>query len=175
LYGSSRLGMLKPAIDVADPGLPATEENLLGSTWNTNFERGKKFFELSNHLGNVLVTVSDRKILVKAGSGDESNGGCDQGTAVDQLTLDARGSSSVIAAQQSVVLLPGFSSSYGDSYIVIADNNRLDCESAENETEDPDQYYYIADVVTANDYYPGGMQMPGRVYSSGTDYRYGFN
>ncbi len=25
------------------------------------FERGKKFFELSNHLGNVLVTVTDRK------------------------------------------------------------------------------------------------------------------
>ena len=26
------------------------------------FTRGKKFFELSNHLGNVLVTVSDKKI-----------------------------------------------------------------------------------------------------------------
>jgi hypothetical protein len=28
----------------------------------TEFERGRKFFELSNHLGNVLVTVSDKKI-----------------------------------------------------------------------------------------------------------------
>jgi predicted nuclease of predicted toxin-antitoxin system len=35
--------------------------------------------------------------------------------------------------------------------------------------------YYNADVVTASDYYPGGMQMPGRKYSNGGSYRYGFN
>jgi RHS repeat-associated protein len=35
--------------------------------------------------------------------------------------------------------------------------------------------YYNADVVTANDYYPFGMQMPGRKYNSGNGYRYGFN
>jgi hypothetical protein len=35
--------------------------------------------------------------------------------------------------------------------------------------------YYNADVVTASDYYPGGMTMPGRKYSSGGSYRYGFN
>ncbi|MCX6317427.1 MAG: hypothetical protein NTW29_09070 [Bacteroidetes bacterium] len=29
------------------------------------FTRGNKFFELSNHLGNVLVTVSDRKLQVQ--------------------------------------------------------------------------------------------------------------
>jgi len=36
--------------------------------------------------------------------------------------------------------------------------------------------YYKADVVTANDYYPFGMQMPGRTYAQGnSSYRYGFN
>ena len=36
--------------------------------------------------------------------------------------------------------------------------------------------YYNANVVTGNDYYPGGMQMPGRKYQQGTSsYRYGFN
>ncbi len=36
--------------------------------------------------------------------------------------------------------------------------------------------YYNADVVTANDYYPFGSQMPGRKYSqSNSSYRYGFN
>ena len=34
--------------------------------------------------------------------------------------------------------------------------------------------YYNADIVSANDYYPFGMQMPGRTYNSG-NYRYGFN
>ena len=33
---------------------------------------------------------------------------------------------------------------------------------------------YKADLVSANDYYPGGMQMPGRSYTGGNKYRYGF-
>ncbi len=68
--------------------------------------RGQTMYELSNHLDNVLVTVSDRK--VQAGT---------SGTTA----------------------------------------------------------YYTADVVTATDYYPGGMLMPGRKYSSSSLYRYGFN
>jgi RHS repeat-associated protein len=36
--------------------------------------------------------------------------------------------------------------------------------------------YYTADIITANDYYPGGMLMPGRKYQTGNAfYRYGFN
>jgi len=34
--------------------------------------------------------------------------------------------------------------------------------------------HYTAEVLTANDYYPFGMGMPGRKYSEG-EYRYGFN
>ncbi|MCO5237942.1 MAG: polymorphic toxin type 44 domain-containing protein [Chitinophagaceae bacterium] len=34
---------------------------------------------------------------------------------------------------------------------------------------------YTPDVNTANDYYPGGMEMPGRTYTSGTPYRYSIN
>ena len=75
----------------------------------TTFERGRKFFELSNHLGNVLVTVSDRKIRVDA----NSDGVID---------------------------------------------------------------YYTADVISATDYYPFGMNMPQRSFTSGNSgYRYGFN
>ncbi len=77
------------------------------NSYSGKFVRGNKFFELSNHLGNVLVTVSDKKIGVST-----------NGTTID---------------------------------------------------------YYTADVITANDYYPGGMQMPGRKYQSGSSsYRYGF-
>lgn len=63
---------------------------------------------LSNHLGNVLVTISDKKIR----------------HTTDGTTID----------------------------------------------------YYNANVVTGNDYYPGGMTMPGRKYQAGSgSYRYGFN
>ena len=54
------------------------------------FTRGSKIFELSNHLGNVLVTASDKKLQ----------------HTTDNTTVD----------------------------------------------------YYNADIVTANDYYPGGTQ-----------------
>jgi hypothetical protein len=45
-------------------------------------------------------------------------------------------------------------------------------------TTDPNLIaYYNADVVTANDYYPGGMQMPGRKYQASptSTYRYSIN
>ncbi|MDI9363586.1 MAG: RHS repeat-associated core domain-containing protein [Flavobacterium sp.] len=53
LYGSSRLGINNVNIDVTPAASTST---------TTIFTRGNKFFELSNHLGNVLVTVSDKKL-----------------------------------------------------------------------------------------------------------------
>jgi RHS repeat-associated protein len=73
LYGSSRLGINNINRDMVNP--PTGEI--------TTFERGRKFFELTNHLGSVLVTISDKKI------------GVDQNTdgTVDYYTAD------VISAQ----------------------------------------------------------------------------
>jgi RHS repeat-associated protein len=73
-------------------------------------ERGNKFFELANHLGNVLATVSDKKRAVQNGT---------------------RG--------------------------IVS--------------------HFVAEVVTAQDYYSFGWTMPGRKFSagSGSSYRYGFN
>jgi RHS repeat-associated protein len=100
MYGSSRLGVLNRNISV----IPAFTNPTI-----SNFIRGNKFFELSNHLGNVLVTISDKKVP----------------HTTDGINVD----------------------------------------------------YYNADIVTANDYYPFGMQMPGRTYIQGSSnkYRYGFN
>jgi RHS repeat-associated protein len=103
LYGSSRLGIYNVNKEVNLLGLAVHNETI------STFERGNKFFELSNHLGNVLVTVSDKRIAV-----DSENDG------------------------------------------IIN--------------------YYNADVVTANDYYPFGMNMPGRKFTQpNSSYRYGFN
>jgi len=106
LYGSSRLGMATKHL------APDTTVVLSGGFVNgikSIFARGEKLFELANHLGNVLVTISDRKVQVQSQANPELAEG------------------------------------------------------------------YTADVVTATDYYPGGMQMPGRKYQAGSDsYRYGF-
>lgn len=73
---------------------------------------GLKQYEFGNHLGNILVTVSDRKLSV------------DDGTySFDGTTLTKHSAS-------------------GDG--------KLD--------------YYLPDVLTATDYYPGGMPLPGRTF-----------
>lgn len=61
IYGSSRVGMHK------------TEKELTTSLKTTNptpniFERGKRSYELSNHLGNVLVVISDKRSAVCSGT-----------------------------------------------------------------------------------------------------------
>jgi RHS repeat-associated protein len=64
LYGSSRLGIIKPIrhLTLEDQyGDTSSTLSLLGTWRGKVFRRGLKFFELSNHLGNVLVTITDRK------------------------------------------------------------------------------------------------------------------
>jgi RHS repeat-associated protein len=98
LYGSSRLGIAGRTTDMKASYSPGAV---------INFQRGLKSYELSNHLGNVLVTVSDKKNEVSS-----------NGTTIDNFT---------------------------------------------------------ADIRNANDYYPFGMQQPGRAYLASANYRYGFN
>jgi hypothetical protein len=131
LYGSSRLGIYNinrtvTTLDVA---------NYLAT--NSTFTRGEKFYELSNHLGNVLVTVSDKRIPV------------DHGTYVKVCT----------AVYNPIT---------GASQTCVMNLTSLDPDGIID--------YYNADVITANDYYPFGMQMPSRKYSQpSSSYRYGFN
>ena len=109
LYGSSRIGLFKPNLNVEMPSI-TRKINFRGVEpgYFLSFERGRKIYELSNHLGNVLATVSDRRIALDA----------DQNGIVD---------------------------------------------------------YYSADVLTTQDYYSGGMQMPGRTYQAGSgSYTYGY-
>jgi RHS repeat-associated protein len=98
LYGSNRLGIASRTTDMKASYSP-------GSV--INFQRGLKSYELTNHLGNVLVAISDKKNEVSS-----------NGTTIDNFT---------------------------------------------------------ADVRNANDYYPFGMQQPGRIYTATANYRYGFN
>jgi RHS repeat-associated protein len=68
LYGSSRLGILNTTID-ADATTTGTNANLVGPTYLSNFNRGNKYYEMVNHLGSVLSTISDKKIGHDAGNG----------------------------------------------------------------------------------------------------------
>ena len=53
IYGSSRLGLLNLSVNCAGSLTRLTQFSLI---------RGSKLFELTNHLGNVLETISDKKI-----------------------------------------------------------------------------------------------------------------
>jgi RHS repeat-associated protein len=109
MYGSSRLGIWSRNVNMDVLPTGGGTVPLLGTAGIDTFNRGNKFFELSNHLGNVLVTVSDRKL--------------------------------------------------GQSPV----NNLYTS--------------FTADVVSATDYAPFGMQIVGRSFDAvgATAYRYGFN
>ncbi|NUM31528.1 MAG: viroplasmin family protein [Bacteroidetes bacterium] len=63
IYGSSRIGIYK-----ADKPLAVVEDEVITSvSYQTRVKfryNGKKQYELSNHLGNVLVTISDRRTAI---------------------------------------------------------------------------------------------------------------
>jgi RHS repeat-associated protein len=61
LYGSSRLGMVTPGLTIQSSApLANANYNPTGDPI-TNGTEGKRIYELTNHLGNVMVTISDRK------------------------------------------------------------------------------------------------------------------
>jgi RHS repeat-associated protein len=123
IFGSSRVGMIALNKNINTPVITSLKttnsNNNVGNSANAisyvryNDIIGNKYFELSNHLGNVLVTVSDRKIPQFKTTG----------TAPNTVTT--------------------FS-------------------------------YFKASILSATDYYPFGMAMPGRQVSA-DKYRYGFN
>lgn len=62
LYGLRRLGMNAFNRNVQNVAVPdLTNMTGLGVGIAGNFTRGSKFFEMSNYLGNVLATISDKK------------------------------------------------------------------------------------------------------------------
>ena len=115
IYGSSRPGLWRPMRDVESTNWWLQSQEAMNGTdgiSTRSWTRGAMNFELSNHLGNVLVTVSDRRIQVQ-----------DNGSLLNPKPV----------------------------------------------------LRFDPDVLTANDYYPGGMDMLGRTFSATDQYRYGFN
>ena len=64
IYGSARIGAYKPQrnqkLPVTDPNIGKIMPILVGQ-----LTLGYKSYELSNHLGNVLTTISDNKMMVQ--------------------------------------------------------------------------------------------------------------
>jgi hypothetical protein len=123
LYGSSRLGVWRPDREVETTGWELFDTDPMTGTGGGiagGWERGRVQFELSNHLGNVLVTISDVRIPVLMPEGIEL---CDD---------------------------PVHPACY----------RPID--------------YYLPQILSANDYYPGGMDMPLRRYAQVATYRYGY-
>ena len=63
IYGSSRLGMITGELEIEAVSLPSE----FGEGRIVSITRGKRYFELSNHLGNVQAVVSDKRISVTGG------------------------------------------------------------------------------------------------------------
>jgi RHS repeat-associated protein len=107
IYGLKRIGSLDTIMRMQKPTMGVGSIDSL----TLSYLEGQKQYELDNHLGNVLVTVSDKKI------------------PVDTVSTDTLAK------------------------------------------------YYLPLVISAQDYYPFGMEQPGRTYLLNGDsaYRFAFN
>jgi RHS repeat-associated protein len=72
IYGSSRIGIINREVNMKAAFI--SSDSLI-------FKRGEKQYELSNHLGNVLTTISDKK---KASASDTNS------SLIDHYTADIR-------------------------------------------------------------------------------------
>jgi RHS repeat-associated protein len=106
----------------------------LNMGYTTQFNRGNKKYELSDHRGNVMAVVTDRKLPVDDGTYNIQCYPCFPGIPCPPC-----------------------------AYVLV------------NTNPDGMVDYYTADVAHANDYFPFGMGMPGRKFTAGSVYRYGFN
>ncbi|MBO9571705.1 MAG: hypothetical protein J7497_05785, partial [Chitinophagaceae bacterium] len=61
IYGSSRLGVIRRTQNMDSAKANAVNASLIGSTYLFTYSRGNKYYELTNHLQNNLVVVSDKK------------------------------------------------------------------------------------------------------------------
>ncbi len=68
MYGSSRLGIIQRGQNMDSLKVNPINANLVGNTYLFQSTRGEKLYELSNHLGNVLVTISDKRYGVDDGN-----------------------------------------------------------------------------------------------------------
>jgi RHS repeat-associated protein len=59
LYGSSRLGVWNPNVNNVSGITAPTAFQTVGSTWDS---KGNRQYELSNHLGNVMAAITDRRL-----------------------------------------------------------------------------------------------------------------
>ncbi|WP_343670655.1 LamG-like jellyroll fold domain-containing protein [Chitinophaga sp.] len=57
LYGTGRVGVWKPEVELTGDTTIPEQDSLM---------RGERFYELTNHLGNVMATISDKKIGISA-------------------------------------------------------------------------------------------------------------
>ncbi|TAF44769.1 MAG: hypothetical protein EAZ64_05995 [Sphingobacteriales bacterium] len=151
LYGSSRIGMWKPTIDM----------NLATPTAGSDKwkQAGLKQYELTNHLGNVLTTISDKR----KGIDTNADG------IVDYYTAD------VTTAQD---YYPGGMPQPGRGYVQNSAKMRFGFNGMENDNEVAGRgnhlsfgdYGYSPRIVRRWNLDPMGYQEPGL-----TPYQFGFN
>jgi RHS repeat-associated protein len=138
IYGSSRLGLIERNIDM-----------YAATTSEISRIVGQKRYELSNHLGNVLAVITDKKI---------ANGNTADGLEYHETLSETLTANKNAVSASSITMLPGFNTN-GFNF---------------SATIDAAASLYTYSLIASQQYYPFGSIMPGTSYNS-PNYRYGFN
>ncbi len=245
VFGSDRLGVISDTVSLQGGGGIASKTvgGLEATIHTTQRTIGQKQYELKNHLGNVLATVSDKKTWKTAtensellnesyqdpgtggdwnsttfasfetGAGDPQGGlvnyqkvnegvsrtltsidpDCSYTLCFDLLALSGAGINLTLFNDQQEIIFttPDPLQETEATYCFEVDGSEggTSLTVALSSTDDEGSFIFdnvivtqtctrnqqVADVITAQDYYPFGMQMPGRIFQGSDGYRYGFN
>lgn len=246
IYGSKRLGTKHYDVEIAKSDFILDAGDLeIGFVSNVTYEyftgvandskrtTHQKYYEMSNHLGNVLDVVADAKVASTAqqilynnfNDGTLQGWGFDYGSGTpsgsysltnpsDYVLMEGSGYDNMfkqvylssmhsysftfdvdgIDPGDEIAVAIGSSSNTNLSLTSITSNGTITIDNIPGFDENTDVYFfmsnsgaveldniqitedyatYVADVVSYSDYYPYGMQMPGR-NGNGDKYRYGF-
>jgi RHS repeat-associated protein len=178
LYGSSRLGIWNKATNM-EVALPTPNNGSgLGALNSTSFKRGNKLYELSNHLGNVLTTVTDKKF----GVDDNSNNIADYYTADITTAQDYYPFGMLMPGRRGYAVNGGWATSGGENGLpaMLSLNSRSGNTPAEYKATQEIEFVGsfesgtgdVFETFITTDNGNGGT---GAGDYSGGEYRYGFN
>lgn len=164
--------------------------------WQQVTAAGQQYVERLNkqHTGlynATLVTENRQQILRALGGLQEIQNSINEKIS-SMIVPNKRYTEQILAdtykdETSEISYLPGLGFAYSRSYtrgnkiyeqtdhrdnvmVVVSDKKKSEDTNGDGIID-----HYNADIVSANDYYPFGMQMPGRNYSKASPYRYGYN
>ena len=158
IYGSDRIGMYRPAAEVVAPTEPVVDSD--GVAYITEDLSINKFENIYDYVlaEGVEMTVAQDFSYSYADKQQEFS------ISFGDIESEGKYYARVLGQKQYEL-----KDHLGNVRVVVSDRKLLEDRNKDGEPE------VRAEVLASYNYYPFGMQQPGRTYEGSAEYRFGFN